>query len=341
MDKEQRDILVPLLNEEEDTGLALKSVIDESYPAELKKEMEEVATIVAEDKQIPQLYPHVVAEIPMSQSGFIDICVQYMEHFTPHRKLRQVMLEMQNRLAALQEAKKNYYKSAIKLERRQLELQELEEKLEELEERLRVQELDERERKKLEREIAKVKLDIAEKKVEVQEALAGRRSAQHMIKDAMLKVVAQRKLAKKFEKEVEESGLSFDEAEMVYYVMYFTRDAENQIRTGGRIDTGTFSAISQLPTGLRRKILENIAFIRQKLQEGWPPEGDYIFLTYWDRMLPKKTGPGEIEGVKVEEFLAYKPPKVISKKEFEGEDLSKVIRRPEEDILTGEGQDDA
>lgn len=331
--EKDNSILMPLFQEGEgDNGLVLKEVIDESYPAELKKELEEVANIVAEDKQIPQLYPHVVAEVTMSQSGFIDVCVQYMEHFTPHRKLRQVMLEMQNRLAALQEAKKNYYKAAIKLERRQLELQELEEKLEELEDQL-TQTKDEREKRKLEREIARVRLDIAEKKVEVQEALAGRRSAQHMIKDAMLKVVAQRKLARKFEKEVEESGLSFDEAEMVYYVMYFTRDAENQIRTGGRIDTGTFSAISQLPAGLRRKVLENIAFIRQKLQEGWPPEGDYIFLTYWEQMLPRKTGPGEIEGVKVEDFLAYKPPKVISKKEFDGEDLSQVIRRPEEDIL--------
>jgi len=338
VNKKATDELIPYVDRESST---IAKIVEDMFPAETKEEMRDVVQILEEEKHVPQLYPHVVAEIPMSQSSVLDMCVQYMEHFTPHRKLRQVMLEMQSRLEALHSAKRSYHKAAIKVERLRRELRRLDEDIEDLEQQIeelerREDELspeERRELRRLRRQLEDLELDREDLKVELDEALSGRRSAQHMIKDAMLKVVAQRKLAKRFEAEVKATGLSFEEAEMVYYVMYFTRDAEKQLRTMGRIDTGTFGAISQLPEGLRRKVLANIEFIRKKLNEGWPADGDFIFLEYWEDMLPKRTGPGEIEGVKVEEFLGYKPPKIISDKECETDDLSKVIRRPEEDVL--------
>jgi len=333
--------LLPYVYEDSD-ALAISKIVKEAFPEETKEEMLQITKILEEEKHVPQLYPHVVAEIPMSQSSVLDVCVQYLDHFTPHRKLRQVMLEMQNRLDALHSAKRSYHKAAIKVERLRLEMQKLSAEIDDIKSQIDQllakgeDKLDANQRVMLQDlrfRLQELELDKAELKVDLDEALSGRRSAQHMIKDAMLKVVAQRKLAKRFEAEVRESGLSFEESEMVYYVLYFTRDAEKQIRTMGRIDTGTFGAISQLPEGLRRKVLSNIEFIRRKLNEGWPPDGDFIFLEYWEEMLPKRTGPGEIEGVKVDEFLGYKPPKIISDKECETEDLSTVIRRPEEDVL--------
>lgn len=277
----------------------LDIIKSEQYPVEVREGISNVLDIVKEEKQLTQLYPEVLAEVPISTSLFQDKCVQYEICHTPHKKLRQAILEMQNRLSALYTAKTGHKKAMLKVVRLESELEDLQEDLE--------KETDERKKKKL-------NLDIIRKEILLEEAKRGLTSSSHLVKDAALKVVMQQKLVEQYQKEVEESGLSFEESEFIYYVMYFTKDAEIQLRTAGRIDTGTFGAISQLPEGLRKKVLWNISFIKKKLfEEGWPPEGDYIFHVFRDVLEPKKTGPDEYEGVNIKEFLSVTPIKLLSK----------------------------
>jgi len=281
-------------------------ITSEKYPEEIRDGISNVFELIKQEKHLTQLYPEVLSEIPISTSLFQDKCVQYEVCFTPHKKLRQAVLEMQDRLSALYAYKTGYKKSLLKVLRIQNEIDELKEKFE--------KETNEREKKKIE-------IEIFKKEVLLEEAERNVNSSAHLVKDAALKVVMQQRLVDQYQKEVEESGLSFEESEFIYYVMYFTKDAEVQLRTSGRIDTGTFGAIAQLPEGIRRKVLWNISFIKKKLyEENWPPEGDYIFIVYRDILEPKKTGENEYEGVNVKEFLSIPAIKVLAK---EAEELVK------------------
>jgi len=274
-------------------------LISEEYPLELRQGINEVLDIIKSEKTISDLYPTELSEIPISQSQFQDMCVQYEQHFTPHKKLRQAVMEMQDRLNALYAAKTGQKKAIIKVERIKLELENLQEELDHAE--------DDYEKRRWE-------LAIAEKLVDLEEAERESKSAMHLVKDAMLKVVQQRKLVEKYEKEVAESGLSFEESEVVYYVMYFTSEAEKQLRTGDhQIDRGTFGAIAQLPNPIKDRVLKNISFLRKKLfEEGYPIDGDYLYKIYWNELVPKKTGENEFEGLNVKEFLNTDIIKILS-----------------------------
>ena len=274
-------------------------LISEEYPLELRQGIDEVLDIIKSEKTISELYPAVLSEVPISQSQFQDMCVQYEQHFTPHKKLRQAVMEMQDRLNALYAAKTGQKKAIIKVERIKLELENLQEEFDHAE--------DDYEKRRWE-------LAIAEKLVDLEEAERESKSAMHLVKDAMLKVVQQRKLVEKYEKEVAESGLSFEESEVVYYVMYFTSEAEKQLRTGDhQIDRGTFGAIAQLPDPIKDKVLKNISFLRKKLfEEGYPIDGDYLYKIYWNELVPKKTGENEFEGLNVKEFLNTDIIKILS-----------------------------
>ena len=274
-------------------------LISEDYHLELREGIHEVLDIIKSEKTISDLYPTVLSEIPISQSQFQDMCVQYEQHFTPHKKLRQAVMEMQDRLNALYAAKTGQKKAIIKVERIKLELENLQEELDHAE--------DDYEKRRWE-------LAIAEKLVDLEEAERESKSAMHLVKDAMLKVVQQRKLVEKYEKEVAESGLSFEESEVVYYVMYFTSEAEKQLRTGDhQIDRGTFGAIAQLPNPIKDRVLKNISFLRKKLfEEGYPIDGDYLYKIYWNELVPKKTGENEFEGLNVKEFLNTDIIKILS-----------------------------
>lgn len=274
----------------------------EGVPLSISRHFDNISKIITENKTLPQLYGDVLVEIPISTSLFQDVCVQFETHFTPHRKLRQAMLELDSRLRALYAAKDGHMKAYFKVQQIKIRVEKLERELE--------QETDEFNRR------LKI-LKLEESKYELEKSKRELESALHLVKDAMLKVAMYQELVDKFKKEVEESGLSFEEAEMVYFVMYFTKDAEVQIRTMGRVDTGTFGAIAQLPDGIRQKVLKNIDFIVEKLNAG-EGKDDYIYKKYWNELLPKKTGENEIEGCKINEFTMLEPIKVLAKERMEG-----------------------
>ena len=138
-----------------------------------------------------------------------------------------------------------------------------------------------------------------------------------MIKDAELKVVQIQALVNQFKKETEESDLSFEEAEVVYYVMYFTSDVEKQLRTMGRVDTGTLGAIGQCPQTVRDKVFSNIAFLEGKIKE-MQEQGnntyDHLYRKYWDTLAPKPNkDDGTICGLNIKDFLQMEPIRILAK----------------------------
>jgi hypothetical protein len=334
-------------NVEQINDLALSNVDEkflnilgsEKFPLSVKENLNEVLNIVNEGKTLIDLYPEVLAEIPVSSSGFQDVCVQYQEHHTPHRKLRQAMLEMGGRLEALNTAKSGFRKAYGKLRRMETLLKDLEEVLTNLKSD-RITKTDylvllqyfskfltpyhsiiQKEGVIEDKElcgflIKKVEDLFYTKMCAYQELLRGYKSSKHMVKDAALKVAQQRNLVEIFKKQVEETGWSFEESEVIYYVMYFTSEMEKQLRTMGRVDTGTFGVIRYLPEGIRKKVLENRAFLEKKLfVELWPSHGDYLTEVYKDFLMPKFTGENEIEGVNVKEFISLDLIKILARKE--------------------------
>ncbi len=315
----------------------------EKFPISVKENLNEVLNIVNEGKTLIDLYPEVLAEIPVSSSGFQDICVQYQEHHTPHRKLRQAMLEMGSRLEALNTAKHGFRKAYGKIRKMENLLKDLEEILNNLKDykitktdyfvlsqyfprvlssyRSEIQKDGIIKDKELcEFLIKKVEDILYQKMCSYQELLRGYKSSKHMVKDAALKVAQQRNLVDIFKKEVKETGLSFEESEVVYYVMYFTAEMEKQLRTMGRVDTGTFGVIRYLPEGIRKKVLENRAFLEKKLFiESWPSHGDYLTEVYKEQLMPKFTGENEIEGVNVKEFISLDLIKILARKDEKDE----------------------
>lgn len=281
------------------TNVLMNIIANDNLPAETRKQFEEINDILASEKLIPDLYPEIVQEVSVSTSLFQDRCVQYETCFTPHRKLRQAMLEMDNRLRALYTAKTGHKKAILKLEKSKMDMEDIKEEYE------NTDVIAERPRRRLE-------IKLAEKVVRVEELERDMNSAAHMVKDAMLKVAQQRELIKEYEIAAKETGMSFDEAEVYHFVMYFTKDAESQLRTGNRVDTGTFGAIAQLPEEIRKKVNWNIEFIKNKLKEGY--QGDYLHIVYRDILEPKLTGEGEIEGMNVRKFLKVTPIQTVSAK---------------------------
>ena len=154
-------------------ALAKDEQLVSSLPAELNQKLTEVADIISQNKTLPQLYGDVLTEIPVSQSLFQDVCVQYEIHFTPHRKLRQAMLELDSRLRALYAAKDGHAEAFYKVEQTKLKLEELENEL--------TNTTDEFERRKLELRVSKLKYELEKKYRDLENAI-------HLVKDAMLKV---------------------------------------------------------------------------------------------------------------------------------------------------------
>ncbi len=272
----------------------------EDYPVTVRDGINEVMEIIRDERSITDLYPEVLAEIPISQSHIQDQAVQYDQHYTSHKKLRQAVMEMQDRLNALYAAKTGQKKAILKVERIKFEMENLYNQLEETD--------DDYEKRRW-------NLTIAEKEVDLEESERGLKDSSHLIKDALLKVHHQQNLVDKYKAEVEASGLSYEESEVVYYTMYFTKEAEQQLRTGDfNIDRGTFGAISQMPEPIRLKILKNISFLRKKLfEDQYPKEGDYLFKVYREELEPKMTGDGEFEGMKVNDYLSMETIKLLAK----------------------------
>lgn len=272
-------------------------------PEKLVKQFEQIENIIKNNQTIIDLYNKELAEIPFSTSQYQDVCVQMEQHFTPHRKLRQAIMELDSRLRALYAAKDSFVETYYKLEELKVKREKL---IYEIENDDKLSSFD--------KEIKRIKLKKLEYDIQKQEREL--KSVINLIKDAMLKVAMYQSLIEQYKREVEESGLSFEESEVIYYVMYFTKDIEVQLRTMGRIDTGTMGAIAQLPEIIRRRVLQNIQFITEKLQMG-EGKDEYLFIKYRDELLPKKTGENEFDGFSLKEFIGTDVIKILALPEFD------------------------
>jgi len=276
----------------------------EEFPLTVQEGVSDILDIVQSNTSLPQLYEKELKETMVSTSIFQDICVQMEEHHTPNRKLRQVMLELGDKLDALDAAKNGHKKSIVKIQTLEDEVEDLQSIYEDLQVQGGVIDLDLALRLStikyttsngmdnyMSNEVIpasvlnvisqgepirnpqfiktisdKVKIALGNKIVDHEEAMRGMESSKHMIKDSAVKAYQLKVQAEKYKKEVEELGLSYDESEIIYYTMYFTAEVERQLRTGDhQIDRGTYKAMSQLPEFIRMKVLKNTDYIQNKL----------------------------------------------------------------------------
>lgn len=333
----------------------------EKFPLTVQEGINDILDIVQQNKSLPQLYENELKETMISTSIFQDICVQMEEHHTPNRKLRQVMLELGSKLDALDAAKNGHKKNIVKLQTLHDEVEDLQEIYEELKTEIIDFDLALRlsaikyitknggmdsyqsndvlpnsvlqiisngkpiQNKQFIKTISdKVKVALGNKIVDYEEAQRGLESSKHIIKDAAVKAYQLKVQAEKYKKEVEEYGLSYDESEIVYYTIYFTAEAERQLRTGDhQIDRGTYKAISQLPEFIRLKVLKNIDYIQKKLFNEYSQTNswlasDYYFLNERDILDPKferdENGDLIVEGIKVKDYLQMEIINTLSKK---------------------------
>lgn len=217
-------------------------------------------------------------------------------------------MELDSRLRALYAAKDSFVETCYKLEELKVKREKL---IYEIENDDKLSSFD--------KEIKRIKLKKLEYDIQKQEKEL--KSVINLIKDAMLKVTMYQSLIEQYKREVEESGLSFEESEVIYYVMYFTKNIEVQLRTMGRIDTGTMGAIAQLPEIIKRKILQNIQFITEKLQMG-EGKDEYLFIKFRDELLPKKAGENEFDGFSLKEFIGTDVIKILALPEFNNNNQS-------------------
>jgi plasmid stabilization system protein ParE len=313
------------------------------YPVAVQKGIDNIMDIVQSNKTMPELYKKALKTTMVSTSMFQDLCVQMEEHHTPHRKLRQVMLELEGKLGALDTAKNGHKKTIIKIQTLENEINELNDLYNELSDGIidfdialrlsSIQYVTKNGEEMIINEILpksiidltangteitnekfinsildKVKVAMGNKIVDHEEAQRQLKSAQHMVKDSAVKAHQLTEQAKIYEEEVDETGLTYDESEFTYYVMFFTAEAERQLRTGDhQIDRGTYKAISQTPTFVRNKILKNIDILINMIRENQNITTDYFFHTHKDLFLPKynkdKDGNLWIEGMKVTDYL--------------------------------------
>lgn len=289
------------------------------------------------NKTISDLYKTALLEVPMSQSNFLSQCVQFTEHWTPHRKLKQALIELKNKYGALNTAKNSHFKAINKHK-------ELLDKFNNINDIIKLIEETNLITKELAIKISmisnniipsvileliikndiiidyidiisKLKHKAADIYIKLQEAEYAIKDTDHMVKDALDTASMYETLIPKYEQEVKESGLSYEEAEMVYYVMFLTWEVENQFRTGDhQIDRGTSKVITQMPDGLRKKIYQNIDILRKKyFDDKYHIYNDFLIKVNPDIFKPIKTGYMEFEGDDIIQFLGIEPIKQLSK----------------------------
>lgn len=321
----------------------LNSINIDSYmnqPA-VQERMNKTLENIFNNKTISENYQDLLIEIPMSQSNFLSQCVQFTEHWTPHRKLKQALIELKNKYGALNAAKNSYFQAINKRKKVQYQIDLINQIIIQLNEN---KELDLRVALKISTLnigiLSKPIIDIIERNgkvddieyveiitekmkdkasdlfIKLQEAEYAVKDSDHMVKDALDSAGMYESIIEQYRREVEESGLSYEEAEMVYYVMFLTWEAENQFRTGDHeLDRGTSKVITQMPNGLRRKIYQNINFLRQKyFKEKRPSDSDFLIRENPDLFKPNKTGDMEFEGDKITNFLGIEPIKQLTRK---------------------------
>jgi len=268
----------------------LAQVINENYPAEVKESFKQILSDIMAEKTVTEMYPEAASKVIIGQSLFQDIFGQYNQFYTPYRKLRQVILEMNKTYGALYAAKTGHKKAEIKKQRILVEIDQLQEKLKYTE--------DEHERKL-------IQLDILEKEAELEEIERDLRSSSHLIKDALFTASLQKKLIEKFQKECDKSPYTPEEEEVIHYILKYTEEAENQLRNG-RIDSSLLSSISKLPEPVRVRILHNINLLQSifnDIKEGKYPDPGHITVIFKDKFIPQKSEDGKLDGLDVNELL--------------------------------------
>ncbi len=282
-----------ILKTESDKFNVTQSPLFQEFPIEIKNGIAKAFQTIQEEKSLSELYSTQLAPIHFDQSLFQDGYGVYNSQYTPYRKLRQVLLEHNNTRSAVFAAKTGHKKQLIKIERLKLELNDI------------IKELEVFDSNNIENSSYKLKeLDKLEKETELEEKIRELKLSDNMIKDSLLKLVNQENLINKFEQEVKNEGYTYEESEIVHFIMKFLYEGETNLRcsNNNNIGSGLLQAIYQLPESLRIYTVSSLKFIKDKLKvEGL--DSDCIVKRYWDNLKPKKTAENEIEGFNIKEFI--------------------------------------
>jgi len=337
-------------NKKSDSEIALKEEIKNNFlkkiditsyssQPDVQNRMNNTLENIFNNKTVSEIYSDSLIEVPMSQSNFLSQCVQFTEHWTPHRKLKQALIELKSKYGALNTAKNSHFKLLNKYNKIKKEIDTINSIITQLENSNKIDltlalkitsipslsipdtvmnlihqigSIDDEEY--VDVILDKLNNRLNELFVKQQETEYGIKDSDHMVKDALDTAGMYERAIEQYKKEVEESGLSYEEAEMIYYVMFLTWEAENQFRTGDRqLDRGTSKVITQLPDGLRSKVYSNIEYLHHKyFTEGYSRINDFLIRSNPDFFKPKKTGDMEFEGEKITNFLGIEPIKQLS-----------------------------
>lgn len=316
----------------EDTRNFLATIQEDfmqNYPASVQTGVAEIFDDVNNNRTLPERYGEILEWTNVGQSLVQSHMVQLEQHHTPHRVMKQLMLELDNKESALNSSKNGHHKSMVLMKTLSDNISSLKSIIDTLSEEDSV--IDENiayllimefpnifpeilfkkacsdegitNRNFINSVLTKLEDKIGKKIVKFEETERDLKAHQHMIKDAAVSTHWYKQQIELVNNQVKESGISFEASEMIYYVMYFTAEGEKQIRTGGRVDTGTFGVVANLPSGLQRKVHSNWEFISNKVKEEESPFHGYYWREYKDIMEPKQTGENEFENVSVEELL--------------------------------------
>lgn len=98
------------------------------YNEETQKAIATVRQHVSNNTPAIQIFADITAKTGTgtSQSNFLSLAVQMEEHWTPYRKLRQILLELDNKLQALRTAKNGRRKAFVTSEKLKKEIKTLE-----------------------------------------------------------------------------------------------------------------------------------------------------------------------------------------------------------------------
>lgn len=332
------DGTIAVKEEIKNTFLKTIDISNYSNQPEVQNRLNNTLQNIIENKTISDIYNDSLVEVPMSQSNFLSQCVQFTEHWTPHRKLKQALIELKSKYSALHTAKNNHFKAFNKYNRLYREIENINTIIHDLQ---TDKTMNNRKAMKIscikqsiispmitnylekydviddlaviDMVIEKLKEHCSELFIKLQESEYSIKDTDHMVKDALDTASMYESAVEKYKQEVQESSLSYEESEMYYYVMFLTWEAENQFRTGDhQLDRGTSKVITQMPNGLRRKVYENINLLKQKyFKDNQPVDGDFLIKSNPELFEPIKTGDMEFEGEQITNFLGVAPIKQL------------------------------
>jgi hypothetical protein len=197
-------------------------------------------------------YDQLLSKVNFGQSIFQDTYFSVEKEYTPHRKLRQVLLEYDQLCHTLISNQLNLQKTNINKEEKEQDLKDFEYQLTDVS-------LSGSQKNRIYFSIERAKIDLQEIEISivrskklVDDALARKNNFEKLLAELVPQVEA-----------LEEQGINFEKAEEMYWTVRFVENAKlDQLAaaTGHVFDRENIRSILRLPTSTRNQCLQSIGF---------------------------------------------------------------------------------